>query len=431
MFLVFTQKYPGRGLFENKSVNLVKAVDEQSIARDNLRLGRWSPVCVRLSPGFGLSGSLPLIWVMKRFDWTRLFMRPYKILTQLLFWILVFCLYFVLKEYPQRLKGAAMVCLILQETLELAIPSYSQNLLVLPFFRRGQRMVGAILYLAQAFALIYLLPYVLNGVGTLFGVLFDVRDRVDWREEHITFSVIAFTIVATVFKMATDKFIRDKEQKENELRHLKSQLNPHFLFNTLNNLYGLSVAESKRLPDLMLKLSDLLRYSLYDTGQDYVPLQKELDYIGNYVELERIRLSDRTEIIFETEGETGGQHIAPLLLIIFIENCFKHFSTARGQRGFVRIRFVLRDGWLQMNVKNSLDPAYDPDAKRAYAPGGNRTIDKNGNSAYDPNEKRHRAGGLGLNNVKQRLDLIYPYKHVLEISRAPEFFEVSLKINLN
>lgn len=421
--MVFAQKYIGQNLPENKSVDLIEAVDEQLFAEDDLLLDRWSPVCVRLSPEFGLSGSLPVIWVMKRFDWTKLFMRPYKVLTQLLFWILVFCLYIVLKEYPQRLTGAAMFCLILQETLELAIPSYSQNLLVLPFFRRGQWLVGAILYLVQVFALIYSLPYLLNGVGTLFTVLFNVQDRVDWREEHITFSVIAFTIVATVFKMATDKIIRDKEQRENELRHLKGQLNPHFLFNTLNNLYGLSVAESKRLPDLMLKLSDLLRYSLYDTSHDYVPLQKELDYIGNYVELERIRLSDRTEIVLETEGDTCEQHIAPLLLIIFIENCFKHFSTVRGRQGFVRIRFVVQDGWLRMNVKNSLDPAYDPNKNKANVTNGNKT--------NVPVENKKRTGGLGLKNVKQRLDLLYQYKHTLEIDHATEYFEVSLKINLN
>lgn len=107
--------------------------------------------------------------------------------------------------------------------------------------------------------------------------------------------MVAFTVMATLSKTGIDRLIREKEQKENELRHLKGQLNPHFLSNTLNNLYGLSVTGSKKLPELMLKLSDLMRYSLYDTGQYYVALQKEVDYIVNYIDLERIRLSDHTE----------------------------------------------------------------------------------------------------------------------------------------
>jgi LytS/YehU family sensor histidine kinase len=320
---------------------------------------------------------------------------------------MVFCLYIILKEYPQRLTGSALICLVLQETLELAIPAYSQNFLILPIFRRGKWLLASLLYLVQVLTLIFLIPYILNGIGFLFKALLKVQDTVDWRNEHITFSVIAFTIIGTVFKMATDKLILDKQTRENELRHLKGQLNPHFLFNTLNNLYGLSVAESKKLPDLMLKLSDLLRYSLYDTAQDYVPLQKELDYIVNYVELERIRLSDKTRITVDIQGDTREQYIAPLLLIIFIENCFKHFSTPRDKQGFVNISLASRDGRLHMSVNNSLDPA------------------------YVPAENRQRKGGLGLKNVKQRLDLIYPYKHTLQITRDPEWFEVNLQIDLN
>src|ERR1700744_4095848 len=235
---------------------------------------RLSSKSICSSPKFGLCPCLRFLWVMKQFDWTRLFTKPYKVYTQIVFWILVFILYMVLKEYPARMMGATAVCLVLQITLELAIPSYSQNLLVLPFFKRRKWLLGSILYLVQIVVLIYGLPYLLNAAG----LLFPISDRVDWRNEHIAFSVVAFTIMATIFKIGLDRLIIDKHQKENELRHLKAQLNPHFLFNTLNNLYGLSVAESKTLPGLMLKLSELLRYSLYDTNQNYVAVQKELDY---------------------------------------------------------------------------------------------------------------------------------------------------------
>ncbi len=339
---------------------------------------------------------------MKHFDWTRLFTNPYKIYTQLVFWVVVFLLYIFLKEYPNRMTGATLICLVLQEMLELAIPVYSQNLLVLPLFKKGKWLYGALLYTFQVVLLIFLLPYILNGIG----LLFPITDRVDWRNEHIAFSMVAFTVIASFFKLGLDRLILDKQQKEDELRHLKAQLNPHFLFNTLNNLYGLSVAESKKLPGLMLKLSELMRYSLYDTNQNYVALQKELDYIENYTALERIRLSDKTDIKFNIAGDTADLYIAPLLLIIFVENGFKHFSAAENQQAFVYIDFKIDESSLCMNVKNSVDPDYTPLQNKSKS-------------------------GLGLNNVKQRLDLIYPQQYVLKTIKENTYFEVNLEIELS
>lgn len=363
---------------------------------------RLSSKCVRSSSKFGLCPCLRFLWIMKQYDWTRLFTRPYKVYTQLVFWVIVFILYIVLKEYPNRMTGATLICLVLQETLELAIPSYSQNLLVLPFFKRGKWLLGVALYLVQVTLLIYFLPYLLNGIG----LLFPISDHVNWRNEHITFSMFAFTVIASFFKIGIDLLIRDKQQKDDELRHLKAQLNPHFLFNTLNNLYGLSVAESKKLPGLMLKLSELLRYSLYDTNQNYVAVQKELDYISNYIELERIRLSDKTDIKLEIAGDYTDVYIAPLLLIIFVENSFKHFSAAKGQQAFVYVIFKIEENRLYLQVKNSVDPDYIPVQNKS-------------------------KGGLGLGNVKQRLDLIYPRQHTLITAKENAYYEVNLEIDLS
>jgi hypothetical protein len=315
---------------------------------------------------------------------------------------MVSCAVIFFKEYPDRMTGLTMICLVLQITLEFVISSYSQNLLVVPFARKRGWLWGTLAYLLQIGLLIVLLPYVLNAVG----MLFPITDRVDWRNEHIAFSVITFTIMATIYKVALDGLLLDKQRKENELRQLKAQLNPHFLFNTLNNLYGLSVTESKKLPGLMLRLSDLLRYSLYDTNQSYVPVQKELNYISNYVELEKIRLSEKIDIKMEVFGSYTNQYIAPLLLIIFIENGFKHFSKARGQQSYVHILFRLNIKVLQLNVKNSIDPDYT-------------------------DVKSESKGGLGLHNVKQRLDLIYPQKHSLRIARENDCFDVKLEIELS
>src|SRR5579859_4221428 len=134
---------------------------------------------------------------MRQFDWTSLFAKPYKVYTQLGFWFIVFLLFIFLKEYPNRMTLVTLICLVLQETLELAIPSYTQNLLVLPFFLRRKWLLGIMLYLLQVLALIYGLPYLLNGVG----LLFPIQDRVDWRNEHVMFSVVSFTVIATIFKL--------------------------------------------------------------------------------------------------------------------------------------------------------------------------------------------------------------------------------------
>jgi len=343
---------------------------------------------------------------MKQFDWTRLFTWPNKVYTQLVFWVIVFFLYIVLKEYPQRMSGITLICLVLQETLELVIPCYSQNLLVLPLLKRRKWLWAGLAYVLQLLILIKFLPYLLNGTGQLFVAVFHIRDVVDWRDQHFAFTMVAFTIIATFTKAGLDRLIRDKEQRENELRHLKAQLNPHFLFNTLNNLYGLSVVESKKLPGLMLKLSDLLRYSLYDTSQHYVALQKEVDYITNYVELERIRLSGKSDIQLQVTGDIDEKYIAPLLMIVFVENAFKHFSALKGKPAFIHILLSVEDDRLHLNITNSVDPEYVP----------------------VPSTKR--KGGLGLENARQRLQLIYPGQHQLIVRKSADIFETDLIIEL-
>ncbi|TDW96071.1 sensor histidine kinase [Dinghuibacter silviterrae] len=346
------------------------------------------------------------------------FIGPYRVYTQAVFWVVVFALYIVLKEYPQRMTGVTLICLVFQETLELALPSYTQNLLVLPLFRQKRWLLGTLAYLLQVVVLIFLLPYVLNAVGYLFGLFFHVTDLVDWRKEHIAFSIVAFTVIATCVKLAVDRLLLEKERRENELRHLKAQLNPHFLFNSLNNLYGLAVATgSGQLSEHMLKLSDLLRYSLYDTSLAFVPLQKELDYIANYVALERLRLSDKARISLSADVDASGVSIAPLLLIVFIENCFKHFSSPRGTPAVIDIVFALEGKRLRMNVRNTVDPDYNAapaPARKDSAP-----------------PAAAEKGGIGLVNVRQRLDLIYPGRYVLAVDKGSDFFEVRLHIELD
>ncbi len=223
-----------------------------------------------------------------------------------------------------------------------------------------------------------------------------------------------FYIFVVVFKYLKDNFTvqyhqnqQQKLQLHFELENLKAQISPHFLFNTMNNFYGLAVENSKKLPDLMIRLSDLLRYSLYETQQEKVPLKDEIAYLRNYIELEKIRLESSLDIEFIVNVKDSEKYqIAPLLFIIFIENAFKHARNIVDEPVFIAVRIaVTEDGILNLTVKNN----YNKNAQNNFA-----------------TEK-----GIGLENAKKRLSVIYPNeKHVLSFHQDEMFYSVALSIHL-
>ncbi|WP_344927956.1 sensor histidine kinase [Aquimarina addita] len=217
---------------------------------------------------------------------------------------------------------------------------------------------------------------------------------------------LAITFGMTM-RITRDSFRRRQQEKEAELKLLKAQLNPHFLFNTLNNLYGLSVVKSDKLPDLMLKLSDLLRYSLYDTKEVLVPLEKEIKYLENYISLEKIRLEEKTNIQFTKSGNLSSKNIAPMLLIVFVENAFKHLGTLKDGNSKVIISLQEIDNTIRFRCSN--------------------TIEK-----LEPKDEILERGktGIGLQNAKKRLLLIYPDKHQLSIEENENHFTVQLIVDL-
>jgi two-component system sensor histidine kinase LytS len=223
-----------------------------------------------------------------------------------------------------------------------------------------------------------------------------------------------FYVFVVVFKYLKDSFILQYHQNQQqklqlhfELENLKAQISPHFLFNTMNNFYGLAVENSAKLPDLMIRLSDLLRYSLYETQQEKVPLEDEIDYLKNYIELEKIRLESNLNITFNVDVQDAAKYqIAPLLFIIFIENAFKHARNIVDEPVFISINLaVSEDGILKLNVKNN----YNTNAQNSFS-----------------TEK-----GIGLENAKKRLSVIYPDgMHVLKINQEERFYNVALTIHL-
>jgi two-component system, LytTR family, sensor kinase len=203
---------------------------------------------------------------------------------------------------------------------------------------------------------------------------------------------------------------RDLERRrlEAELMALRAQLNPHFLFNSLNNIYSLALDKSDRGPDYVLKLAEHMRYILHDTQTTEVSMDKELDFVRNYFELEGIRADGRMETDMRVGDGVERLRVAPLLFLPLIENAFKHGAKLKSKRAWVEFSAELQtDGTLEVEVSNSKDTV----APEAVAAG----------FVENP-------GGLGLENVRRRLELLYPGSHQLQINNGPERFEVKLRI---
>lgn len=197
----------------------------------------------------------------------------------------------------------------------------------------------------------------------------------------------------------------EKKELENanlnaEINLLKSQINPHFLFNTLNSIYALAQERSEKTEAAILKLSEMLRYMLYESADEKAELNKEIDYITNYIQLQRIRLSDKIKIEYRVEGKTEGLYIAPFLLITFIENAFKH-GVSYAKPGSINIHINVFEKTLTLFVENI--PA-DTDS--------------------------FTSKGLGLKNAERRLDLLYHNKYSLHSEKTEDKYIVNLKILL-
>ncbi|WAC13983.1 sensor histidine kinase [Dyadobacter pollutisoli] len=195
-----------------------------------------------------------------------------------------------------------------------------------------------------------------------------------------------------------------------ELSFLKSQINPHFLFNTLNAIYARTADVDEHAADLVMRLSNLMRYSLYESNRERVVMTKEVDYIESYIELEKARFSDKVAIDYQLHGNPEHYFIAPLLLISFVENAFKHGTSRSLSSSFVNISIHLEDAKLLFSVKNSVPPK-------------NKSLDSLKQTGQKP-------GGFGLVNTAKRLALLYPQKHKLDIIETDQQFEINLEMEL-
>jgi two-component system LytT family sensor kinase len=221
------------------------------------------------------------------------------------------------------------------------------------------------------------------------------------------FTSIVFIFLSIVLQFSVDWFTNERVQRdlENqrltaELAFLKSQINPHFLFNSLNSIYSLAYQKSDTTPEAILKLSEIMRYMLYECNDNKVDLAKELTYLQNYIDMQKIRFGKNAYVDFEVNGQVTNQRVVPLLLIAFIENAFKH-GVANDPAHPIKMIINLDDGHLSFYMENK---------KHLH--------------------NRDASGGIGLSNVRRRLDLLYPDSYKLEIHDDTDTYTCELSLIL-
>lgn len=227
-----------------------------------------------------------------------------------------------------------------------------------------------------------------------------------WIFNDVRLIIITF-IYALLIRLAIGWYENQKLRAEfinqkqiSELALLRSQVNPHFFFNTLNNIYSLVYQKSEDAPEAVMKLSSIMRYMLYDATTDKVLLEKEIEYLKSFIELEKLRLRNKDFVSFRINGSSEGQTIAPMLLIPFVENAFKHANRTVAAPGIL-VSLDINPGGIEFQVRNSI--------RRANSP-------------------KDQLGGIGLTNIRRRLELLYPQKYTLDITGDDDLFIVKLLI---
>lgn len=324
-----------------------------------------------------------------------------EILFQIVLHFLVFIFYSFDKQYPHI--GSHHLTFF----LNYAFAAFLINYWLLPrFFYRKKYLIFFLSILAIVAVVIFIEEAILESIyfpgrraDTFPGVFFT------------SVQVLPVITILVGFKFAWDALGKHREVdelkaavQESELQFLKSQINPHFLFNNLNNLYAYAIENSPKTPTIILELSSVLRYMLYECKEKYVPLSKEIEQLENFTQLNELQIEERGVVNFRTNNLPSGYEIAPLILIVFIENAFKHSQASQSENILIDIEVAVSDrGQLDFYCRNS------------FLPTGNTDI---------------LSKGIGLENVRKRLQLIYPNAHRLEIRESEHQYEVHLSLQL-
>lgn len=290
---------------------------------------------------------------------------------------------------------------------------YINYTLLIPPLIKNKKKYG--LYIGSIALLILAMSIIKTTVATLNSEIILNYTQTGKKESISLMQYILATIFTSGFfivsscliKFAIDWFANDRiqrnlegEKKEMELQFLKSQLNPHFLFNSLNNIYSLAYQKSDKTADAILKLSEIMRYMIYESNDNTVSLSKEVEYLKSYVELQKLRFKDSAYVNFNIEGDINDQQVVPLMLISFVENAFKH-GVANDPNDPIKINLIANQKILHFSITNK---------KNKY--------------------NKDEMGGIGLSNVERRLQLIYPDRYKLNIVNSGTHYTSELMLDI-
>ena len=337
-------------------------------------------------------------------------MNRYKaVLLHVLIWLLILIFLVFIFSRNENLEEAVII-LVYFGLVNITI-FYINYFYILPKYLNSRRYLGCTLSIVFLILFSSLFKY---GLATLFSDVVLVggherKYRITFFEYYVgsVFTGTFFVFLSTASKFTVDWFVNEKVRKnlENEklsaeLSFLKSQINPHFLFNSLNNIYSLAYQHSEKTPEAILKLSEMMRYMLQESNEVKVELSKEIRYLENYIELQKLRFKDGAYVSMKIEGDDMEQRIVPLILIAFVENAFKH-GVASDPENPITILVNTWPGHLKFNVSN----------KKSV-------------------QNKDQASGIGLSNVKRRLDLLYPGRYVLEVYEEKDLYNCKLELDL-
>ncbi|MDP4149703.1 MAG: sensor histidine kinase [Bacteroidota bacterium] len=378
------------------------------------------------------------------YDNDRLRRHPYKI--EIFYWVFFVLLYPLVNGATLFLGNWKIWPLLLLVNLAV-FPAYLLYSKVSgPVFLFRRRWAIFILLSILSFFVIQLFLYAVYSLVIRFpfagrgeaGAYFTYSPATMVREGLWSIVNMFLSIALFFIKQAIDeKDLLVAAQKDStffKLRYLRAQLNPHFLFNTLNSIYSLSMQKSEKTPEVVVKLADIMRYLIYECNEDKIPLDKEIEFIRNYIEIERIRYT--ADIRFTVEGLTTGIMIEPFLFISFIENGFKHALDNSFAEPFIYITLKVGNGQITLNVINSTNADLEAQAKSINGKGiaNSRSLlellypDAYALDIIQTDKEESRKSNLRIRNARERLEALYPDAYTLDVILSNSAFTVSLII---
>ncbi|MGV3763562.1 sensor histidine kinase [Parapedobacter sp.] len=332
------------------------------------------------------------------------------VLTHGLVWLALLTVLFLVnvREHPDH----AVILILLYGALNVII-FYIHYFVINPILIGMGRYWRAVGYIAIVLAVSIVVKY---GIALYYDdIILQYRDS-DGQQKILTpmqymvaalisglFFMLLSTavyVISTNFRTREDRKNLETEKLNAELAFLRSQINPHFLFNSLNNIYSLAYKKSEKTPEAILKLSEIMRYMLYESNEETVLLEEEINYLKNYIELQKLRFKEKVHVDLHVDIEEAGRRIMPLLLISFLENAFKH-GVSTDEHQPIRIDISVQNGRLYFKAENAKNQV-----------------------------NKDQTKGVGLTNLKRRLQLGYPDRHTINVVESENYYSSELFIYL-